>query len=101
MTTTDTEAAALRQQIRELRADNAAMRAQLDGDLPKATAWLQAKVWRQAAALDLLNRRVLQQRLALRTIEQLGRGLTSDEYRAARADLAEPVRERTPEAVPA
>ncbi|MFC9434557.1 hypothetical protein [Nocardia sp. NPDC057030] len=45
-------------------------------------------MWRQAAALDVLNRRVVTQRFVLRTLDQLGRSLTSDEYRAARAAIA-------------
>jgi len=56
---------------------------------------LQRKVWRQAAALDLLNRRVVSQRFVLRTLDELGRSLTADEYRAARNRVADPpVRER-------
>jgi hypothetical protein len=62
-----------------------ALRAQIDGDLPKATRWLQRKVWRQAAALDTLNRRIVTQRFVLRTLDGLGRSLSADEYRAARA----------------
>ena len=65
-----------------------ALRAQLDGDLPKATRWLQRKVWRQAAALDALNRRVVTQRFVLRTLDGLGRSLGADEYRTARAAVA-------------
>jgi hypothetical protein len=42
-------------------------------------------VWRQAAALDALNRRVVTQRFVLRTLDGLGRSLTAAEYRAARA----------------
>jgi hypothetical protein len=83
MTITDNPAA-LRSQLAELAAERDALRAQLDGDLPKATRWLQTKVRRQAAALDALNRRVVSQRLALRTLDELGRSLTAAEYRAAR-----------------
>jgi hypothetical protein len=68
----------------ELLAERDALRAQLAGDLPAATRWLQRKVWRQAAELDRLNRRVTSQRFVLRTLEQLGRSLTTEEYRAAR-----------------
>ena len=68
----------------ELRAERDALRAQLDGDLPAATRWLQRKVWRQAAALDGLNRRVVSQRFVLRTLDGLGRSLSPEEYRAAR-----------------
>jgi hypothetical protein len=75
----------LRSQLVELAAERDALRAQLDGDLPAATRWLQRKVWRQAAALDVLNRRIVTQRFVLRTLDELGRSLTADEYRAARA----------------
>lgn len=44
-------------------------------------------VWkcaRQRAALDALNRRVVSQRFELRTLNELGRGLSAEEYRKAR-----------------
>ncbi|MFD6162318.1 hypothetical protein ACFWF7_39115 [Nocardia sp. NPDC060256] len=56
--------------------------------MPTATRWLQRKVWRQTAALDVLNRRVVTQRFVLRTLDELGRSLTAEEYRAARAATA-------------
>jgi hypothetical protein len=71
----------------ELRAERDALRAQLDGDLPAATRWLQRKVWRQAAALDALNRRVVSQRFVLRTLDGLGRSLSPEEYRSARDEV--------------
>jgi hypothetical protein len=77
----------LRARIAELVAERDALRAQLDGDLPAATRWLQRKVWRQAAALDTLNRRVASQRFVLRTLDGLGRSLSTEEYRQARATL--------------
>jgi hypothetical protein len=83
----DTWAADLRREIVEVVAERDALRAQLEGDLP-ATRWLQRKVWRQAAALDALNRRVVSQRFVLRSLDELGRSLTADEYRAARARVA-------------
>src|SRR5215475_4030667 len=82
MVSTDTD---LRAQLVELAAERDALRAQLSGDLPKAMRWLQRKVWRQAAALDALNRRVVSQRFVLRTLADLGRSLTTEEYRSARA----------------
>src|SRR5262245_43441864 len=85
---TDTLAADLRAQLVEVSAERDALRAQLEGDLPKATRWLQRKVWRQAAALDRLNRRVVTQRFVLRTLDELGRSLTVAEYRAARDRVA-------------
>jgi len=81
MTTATTE---LRAELVELTAERDALRAQLAGDLPQATRWLQRKVWRQAAELDRLNRRVTSQRFVLRTLAELGRSLTAEEYRAAR-----------------
>jgi hypothetical protein len=92
------EVAALRTRVHELTTDNLALRAQLEGDIPAATAWLQAKVDRQRKVLDSGNRTVIGQRFVLRTLESLGRGLTRDEYLTARA--AEPnaqLRERIPE----
>jgi hypothetical protein len=77
----------LRADIVELTAERDALRAQLAGDLPQATRWLQRKVWRQAAELDRLNRRVTSQRFVLRTLDELGRSLTAEEYRAARGSV--------------
>jgi len=74
-------------ELRARAAERDALRAQLDGDLPAATRWLQRKVWRQAAALDALNRRVTSQRFVLRTLDDLGRSLSAEEYRQARAGL--------------
>ena len=82
-------------QLLEITAERDALRAQLDGDLPNATRWLQRKVWRQAAALDALNRRVVSQRFVLRTLDGLGRSLSVEEYRSARDAVAnEQSRER-------
>jgi hypothetical protein len=87
--TTSTEAVSSatdpRAELVELAAERDALRAQLEGDLPKATRWLQRKVWRQAAALDALNRRVVAQRFVLRTLDELGRSLTAEELQSARA----------------
>ena len=73
----------LQAELVELRAERDALEAQLAGDLPKATRWLQRKVWRQAAALTLLNQRVVNQRFVLRTLDELGRSLSPDELRVA------------------
>lgn len=78
----------LRTELVELRAERDALRAQLEGDIPAATRWLQRKVWRQAAALDVLNRRIVTQRFVLRTLDGLGRSLSADEYRTARDAVA-------------
>jgi hypothetical protein len=77
-------------QLDALRGERDTLRAQLEGDLPTATKWLQRKVWRQAAALDGLNRRVVTQRFVLRTLDGLGRSLTAAEYREARDAVANP-----------
>lgn len=83
-----------RMKIVELEAENRILRAQLEGDFPSATAFLQTKVWRQKSALDYLNRRVLTQRFVLRTLEELGRGLTTEEFLAAKAAQSETLQGR-------
>jgi uncharacterized coiled-coil protein SlyX len=75
--------------IVELTAERDALRAQLEGDLPSATRWLQRKVWRQAVALDALNRRVVAQRFVLRTLDELGRSLTAAEFVSAKERIAD------------
>jgi hypothetical protein len=88
----------LHAKLDEVTAERDALRAQLEGDLPAATKWLQRKVWRQAAALDGLNRRIVSQRFVLRTLDGLGRSLTAAEYMAARNAVANPqLRERIDE----
>lgn len=92
---TTTPEADLRSRLVEAVAERDALRAQIEGDLPTATRWLQRKVWRQAAALDALNRRVVSQRFVLRTLDGLGRSLSVEEYRSARDAVAdEQLRER-------
>ena len=92
---TTTPEADLRSRLVEAVAERDALRAQIEGDLPTATRWLQRKVWRQAAALDALNRRVVSQRFVLRTLDGLGRSLSVAEYRSARDTVAdEQLRER-------
>lgn len=87
--TSDMTVADLRRELVELVAERDALRAQLEGDLPTATRWLQRKVWRQSDALDRMNRRVVSQRFVLRTLDTLGRSLTADEYATARAAIAD------------
>src|SRR6185369_5115188 len=79
----------LRARLVELAAERDALRAQLEGDLPTATRWLQRKVWRQAQALDALNRRVVAQRFVLRTLDGLGRSLSAAEFASAKAAIAD------------
>jgi hypothetical protein len=85
--TTAKSLAELRAHLVELTGERDTLLAQLEGDIPAATRWLQRKVWRQAAALDALNRRVVSQRFVLRTLDDLGRSLTAAEYRSARAQI--------------
>lgn len=83
--------ATLRAQLVEALAERDALRAQLEGDLPTATRWLQRKVWRQAKALDTLNHRVTRQRFVLRTLDELGRSLTAAEFRTAKEQVTDPL----------
>jgi hypothetical protein len=78
---------ALRRELAAARAEIVALRAQLDGNVPAATRWLQAKVDSQRGALRTLNGRVLNQRFVLRALSELGRGLTRDEYLSARGQV--------------
>lgn len=98
MTMTDANVLADKnREIRELKSELEAYKAQLEGDIPKATAWLQWKVWRQRIALDKLNHRVVSQRFVLRTLDELGRGLSREEYLAARARQPENLQARIAE----
>lgn len=47
-------------------------------------SWLQAKVSAQAKALDAMHSRIVRQRFQLRTLNELGRGLTREEWLKAR-----------------
>ena len=58
-------------------------------------SWLQMKVAAQAKALDALHTRVVNQRFQLRTLNEMGRGLTREEFTAARDAVSNgQVRER-------
>lgn len=98
MTITDARqepAAGLRRQVAELERECEILTAQLEGNIPSATFWLQGKVTRQRSALDALNRTVVSQRFVLRTLDELGRSLSADEYRAARSAVGnEQLRDR-------
>lgn len=74
--------------LAEVQAENLVLRELLEGKVPEAAAWLMAKVARQRAALDRLHTRVVNQRFQLRTLNELGRGLTRDEFRTALDKLA-------------
>lgn len=71
-------------QVKELKDQIRILELQLEGNIPDATFWLYRKVHAQRAALDKLNHRVVSQRFVLRTLEELGRGLSREEYISAR-----------------
>lgn len=52
------------------------------------SSWLQAKVAAQKEALDRLHSRVVNQRFQLRTLNELGRGLTAEEFLEAKAKVS-------------
>jgi hypothetical protein len=92
---------ALRRALAEVTAERDALRAQLDGNIPAATYWLQIKVQRQRAALDTLNRALLSRRFALRLFTQVREPLTIQEWADARAAIADgQLRKRIDEKVP-
>ena len=74
----------LKNEAYELRDEIAALKALIDGDIPAGVSRLMSKADRQRAALDKLHTRVVNQRFHLRTLNELGRGLTKEEYEAAR-----------------
>jgi len=85
----------LRRQILELRQENAALHEAMSTSAPHDLWWWYSKCVRQRDALDILNRRVVSQRFVLRTLGELGRGLTREEYLAAREAVPdERLRER-------
>ena len=88
--------------IRELEAERDALRAQLEGDIPRATVWLQTKVWRQRRALDRLERRNGSLRFALQIMNLLREPVTAQEWASARAAIDDESRRgRIQETVPA
>ena len=56
---------------------------------------LQSKTWRQAKALNILNRRVRTQRLILRKLNELGRDLTEEEWNEVKAENADHFEDHT------
>jgi hypothetical protein len=91
----------LRAEFAELRAERDALRAQLEGDIPAATYWLQSKVWRQRRALDDANQALTAHRFALRLLGRIREPVTAAEWRAARDALAsEQHQDRTGDKVP-
>lgn len=51
------------------------------------SSWLQAKVAAQAKALDVMHSRIVNQRFQLRVLNELGRGLSREEFLAAKAQV--------------
>jgi len=86
-TTTSTGTIEDRATILELRDEVAVLRGLLDGEWPAGAHRMQGKIDRQRFALDRLQRRVENQRLVLRTVNELGRGLTDNEWAAARGSV--------------
>jgi uncharacterized coiled-coil protein SlyX len=79
--------ARLRQELASARDQLKAYEAMEQGDVINACRWLQSKGYRQGKALDRLNRRVVNQRFQLRVLNELGRGLTREEFLAAKAQV--------------
>jgi hypothetical protein len=50
-------------------------------------SWLQAKVAAQAKTLDVMHSRIVNQRFQLRVLNELGRGLTQEEFLKAKAEV--------------
>jgi hypothetical protein len=50
-------------------------------------SWLQAKVAAQATALDRMHNRIVNQRFQLRILNELGRGLSQEEFLKAKAQV--------------
>jgi uncharacterized coiled-coil protein SlyX len=71
-----------------------------DAEKPVNASWLQAKVAAQRTALDALHSTVVRQRFVLRTLEELGRGLSREEFlKAKEAVKDEQARDRIGEPV--
>lgn len=86
------DVAELRRQLADANDEIEALREIVKGgDFSQwGAARLTRKVARQRAALDTLNRRVVSQRFELRTLNELGRGLSREEYARAREATADP-----------
>lgn len=74
----------IRRELAEARAEAAALRAQVEGDPSLAKSFYQRKSYRQTLAADRAHSRLVRQRFELRTLNELGRGLTREEWLAAR-----------------
>jgi hypothetical protein len=76
----------VRRELRDTQTECRALRDQLEGRKDHMW-WVQAKVYAQAKANNRMQRTVENQRFVLRTLEQLGRSLTRDEFVAARDEM--------------
>ena len=75
-----------REEITSLRDQVKLLQQRLEPEPPPETfsSWLQSKVASQKKALHRLNKRVFNQRLQLRALDDLGHSLSKDEFEAAR-----------------
>lgn len=64
------------------------LKAHEEGDVVKIGYRRESKIWRQKQALRELNRRVRVQRLQLRRLNELERGLRPDEWKALKEEFA-------------
>ncbi len=78
----------LREQYRNLSEDYELAQAKLEGNDYAVGARREMKIDRQRKALQLLNRRVRVQRLQLRKLNELERGLRSEEWAALKEEFA-------------
>jgi hypothetical protein len=99
--TSEEEIVKLRTALAEAAGEIDALKARLDGDIPRALHWLQGKAERQRQALDGLNRKVLSLHFALRLMNRLREPVTAAEWKQARDAIAdEALRERVDAAAP-
>ena len=87
--TSEEEIVKLRTALAETAGEIDALKARLDGDIPRALRWLQGKAERQRQALDGLNRTVLSLHFALRLTNRLREPVTAAEWKQAREAIAD------------
>jgi len=87
--TSEEEIVKLRTALAEAAGEIDALKAGLDGDIPRALRWLQGKAERQRQALDGLNRTVLSLHFALRLTNRLREPVTAAEWKQAREAIAD------------
>jgi len=87
--TSEEEIVTLRTALAEAAGEIDALKARLDGDIPRALRWLQGKAERQRQALDGLNRTVLSLHFALRLTNRLREPVTAAEWKQAREAIAD------------